>query len=149
MSKGFEEVLYWVHMMPGGGSVAWFSPTGNIEYIYIFMGSLSSRLGISAFFRIRFLLRYKAKGFIGCSQLRICRLRSGHLCIKDAQCAETKEKSYIRFFRFLVFELLTSKMSQKMRKELNFLQNLNFWPKWFFSAILSFWDMIAFVFFPL
>ena len=33
-------------------------------------------------------------------------LRSGHLYIKDAQCAETNEKSYIRF---LVFELLVAK----------------------------------------
>ena len=30
-------------------------------------------------------------------------LRSGHLYVKDAQCAETNEKS---FFRFSVFELL-------------------------------------------
>ena len=29
-------------------------------------------------------------------------LRSDHLYKKDAQCAETNEKSYTRFFRFLV-----------------------------------------------
>ena len=40
-------------------------------------------------------------------------LRSGHLCIKDAQSAETDEKLCIRFFRFLVFELLESKKVQK------------------------------------
>ena len=32
-------------------------------------------------------------------------LRSGHLYIKDEECAE----SYFRFFRFLVFELLVAK----------------------------------------
>ena len=40
------------------------------------------------------------------SQLRICRtplqFRSGHIYIKDAQYAETNEKSYFRFFLFLV-----------------------------------------------
>ena len=36
-------------------------------------------------------------------------LRSGHLCIKDEECAELNKKSYLRFFRFLVFELLAAK----------------------------------------
>ena len=40
-------------------------------------------------------------------------LKSGYIYIKDGQCAETKEKSYIRFFQFLVFELLASKKMGK------------------------------------
>ena len=32
-------------------------------------------------------------------------LRSGHIYMKDAHSAESNEKSYIRFFWFLVFEL--------------------------------------------
>ena len=47
-------------------------------------------------------------------QLRICRplpFRSNHIYIKDALCAKTKEKSYLRFFHF---ELLASKRSKKM-----------------------------------
>ena len=49
-------------------------------------------------------------------------LRSGHLYIKDAKCVETKEISYLRIFRYLVFELLASKRSQKMHLQLNFLR---------------------------
>ena len=33
-------------------------------------------------------------------------LRNGYLYIKDADCAESTEKSYFILFRFLVFELL-------------------------------------------
>ena len=48
-------------------------------------------------------------------------LRSGHLNIKDAECAESNKKSY---FRFLVFELLVV-------KELPIrLQKNNFFQKW-------------------
>ena len=48
-------------------------------------------------------------------------LRTGHLYMKDAQCAETNEKSY---FRFLVFDLLVV-------KELPIrLQKNNFFQKW-------------------
>ena len=36
-------------------------------------------------------------------------LRSGHLYMKNAQCAETNEKSCIRILIFLVFELLLVK----------------------------------------
>ena len=36
-------------------------------------------------------------------------LRSGHFYIKYAECAESNEESYIRFFRFLIFELLVAK----------------------------------------
>ena len=32
-------------------------------------------------------------------------IRSGHTYMKDAHSADLYEKSYIRFFRFLVFEL--------------------------------------------
>ena len=43
-------------------------------------------------------------------------LRSGHLDIKDAQCAETKEKSCVRFFRFLVIGVLNvQKDAQKIK----------------------------------
>ena len=45
-------------------------------------------------------------------------LSSGHLYIKDAQCADTNEKLYLRFFWFLVFELLSQKRLQNMRKKL-------------------------------
>ena len=31
------------------------------------------------------------------------------VAIKDAECADLNEKSYIRFFRFLVLELLVAK----------------------------------------
>ena len=31
-------------------------------------------------------------------------LRNSHICMKDAQCAETNEKSIFRFLQFLVFE---------------------------------------------
>ena len=41
-------------------------------------------------------------------------LRSGHLYMKDAQCAIANEKSYLRF---LVFELLLPKMLQELRKK--------------------------------
>ena len=38
------------------------------------------------------------------SQVRICRppLRSGHTYMKDAHSIESNEKSYFRYFRFLV-----------------------------------------------
>ena len=38
--------------------------------------------------------------------------------IKDAQCAEVNEKLYLKFFLFLVFELLVSKRSKKMHKKI-------------------------------
>ena len=61
---------------------------------------------------------------VGVSQLRNMQnppLRSGHLNIKDAECAESNKKSY---FRFLVFELLVV-------KELPIrLQKNNFFQKW-------------------
>ena len=48
------------------------------------------------------------------SQLRICRLptplRSGHLYIKDAQCAETNEKSYFRFSDFSKIDYNSKKL---------------------------------------
>ena len=37
--------------------------------------------------------------------------------VKDGEYAESNEKSYFRFFRYLVFELLASKRLQKMRKK--------------------------------
>ena len=43
-------------------------------------------------------------------------IRNGHLYIKDAQCAETNEKLYLRF---LVFDLL-AKSLQKMHRKTNF-----------------------------
>ena len=54
--------------------------------------------------------------YIDVSQLNICRpppLRSHHLYMNDAECAETIGKSYIRFFRFLVFKLLNAKQVTK------------------------------------
>ena len=36
-------------------------------------------------------------------------LRSVHIYIKHKECAESNEKSYFRFFQFLVFELLAAK----------------------------------------
>ena len=33
-------------------------------------------------------------------------LKNGQILMKDAQCAETKEKSVFQFLRFLFFELL-------------------------------------------
>ena len=51
-------------------------------------------------------------------------LRSGHLYIKYGECAESNEKSYIRFFRFLVFELLAAKEIPIQ------LQNKLFAQKW-------------------
>ena len=80
-------------------------------------------------------------------------LRSGHLYIKDAQFAETNEISCIRF---LVFELLSPKRLQKMRKK-NVVQKLpnlqercgliRQWlsSSWvFFCATLSFRDIVDF-----
>ena len=43
-------------------------------------------------------------------------LRSGHLFIKDGECAESNEESYFRFFRFLVFELLAAKELPSRKK---------------------------------
>ena len=57
-------------------------------------------------------------------------IRSGHLYIKHAQCVETKEKSYLRFLRFLIFELLAPKRLQKMRK------------KNFFTIFLKPWSVL-------
>ena len=45
-------------------------------------------------------------------------LRSGHLYIINAQWAVTNENSCIRFFQFLVFELLLPKRLQRMRKKI-------------------------------
>jgi len=77
------------------------------------------------------------------SQQRICRplppLRSGHLYLKDAQCTETKEKSYLRFL------VLTSKRSKKMHKK---CKKIQMWPnlqersgllwQWFFVQMIFF-----------
>ena len=43
--------------------------------------------------------------FVGSLQMGVGGLRSDHLCMKDAQGFETNEKSYIRFYRFLVIDL--------------------------------------------
>ena len=48
-------------------------------------------------------------------------IRNGHLYIKDAQCAETNEKLYLRF---LVFELFLPKRLQKMRIFFFFISGL-------------------------
>ena len=40
-------------------------------------------------------------------------LRSGANFMKDAECAESKEKSYLRFFRFFIFRDIV-KIHQKL-----------------------------------
>ena len=45
-------------------------------------------------------------------------LKSDHFYIKDEQCVESNEKSNLRFFWCLVFDLLASKRSKNMRKKL-------------------------------
>ena len=101
-------------------------------------------------------------GFFPTKDMQTPPLRSGHLCIKDAQYAQTKEKLYLRFFRYLVFELLASKRLTKDSQKIRFSSNVAkftgkiridltmiFRTDDFFCAILSFCDMIDFVFFPL
>ena len=62
-------------------------------------------------YRIPLEFRLPVSGF---SQLRICILRNGHILLllrnghiymKDANTAESNEKSFFRFFRFLFLEL--------------------------------------------
>ena len=87
-------------------------------------------------------------------------LKSGYPCIKYAQCAETNEKWYIRFFQSLVFELFigcqrcyhsATKKNCIVQKWSN-LQGkcgLNwqlFFCSWvLFCATLSFWDIVDFI----
>jgi len=97
----------------------------------------------------------------GPSQLPICRplpppltpaLRNGHICMKEAQCAEANEKSILQF---LVFELLSEFLTYfdyltKIAK-INFCLRrwAMFWNGFMYSldsfAIFSFWDMVNFV----
>ena len=89
---------------------------------------------------------------VGVSQLRIYRtptpLRSGHLNIKDAECAESNKKLY---FRFLVFELLVVKELPIRLQKNNFFQK---WPnlqgqlglnwQWFFARIIFYVRFLVF-----
>ena len=66
-----------------------------IEIVHNFQVFLPTKNGEKMFQKMRNVLKRDA------SQLRICTtppsLRSGHLYMEDAQCAETNEKSCIRF----------------------------------------------------
>ena len=87
-------------------------------------------------------------------------LRSGHLNVKDAQCAETKDvlkKSYHIMSSFQVMGVQKGrfgrpkvKFSLKLAKftgKIGIDQKIIFCIDDFFCAILSFRDMIDFVFF--
>ena len=75
-------------------------------------------------------------------------LRSGHLNIKDAECAESIKKSC---FRFLIFELLVVKELPIWLQKNNFFQK---WPnlqgqlglnwQWFFSLIIFYVQFLVF-----
>ena len=53
---------------------------------------------------VALLFTVKTIGPVPTKDMQTLPLRSGHLCMKDAQCAETSEKRYSRFFRFSIFE---------------------------------------------
>ena len=64
------------------------------------------------------MIRYKAL-----SQLTISRhpapLKSGHIGIRDAQCAETNQKTIFRFLSFKIWSIMCSKFSEFLSKEPN------------------------------
>ena len=48
-------------------------------------------------------------------------LRSGHIYMKDAHCAEPNEKSFIRFFRFyFIFRVMADCIYNLLVRHLNF-----------------------------
>ena len=88
-------------------------------------------------------------------------LRSSHIYIEDAHSAESNEKSYIRFFRFLFFELwliifkiygdtlsvppTTCSTCSKLFKSDHWSNN-NLSVHEFFWETFSFWDVVDFVY---
>ena len=73
--------------------------------------------------------------------------------MEDAQCADMNEKSYSRFFWFLVFEIWSSKdetiwLHKKIvQKQLNLQERcvMSWANEKFNFLIFSFWDMVNFV----
>ena len=83
---------FWQEFVRKIRKISKFSIVSDVLFLLWFLGSTCHR-----------------SGCFPTKDMQTPSLRSDHLYIKHAKCAITIEKSYFRFFRFLVFELLVAK----------------------------------------